>query len=473
MHSLVAALLALAVQAPSPVQGPVQPEPLSPAALDAAAWREHDACVRSERQQRFLAHYLNAPPERRERAAAALVAARPIGASPNWAPGLEALRAVETELSTGSAAERSDLDLLASALDLAIAPGAFHARSEGLGDPLVVRVRRAHPVDVREDFWLELRWLASDGSELPARREPIGMRAVNEQGFEMYVRGPLGPEAPWRLFGVVTRPDRPGEGFALAEVRVDAVSDVRMRLEAALASERPAQPGFARVASLARRLVSTGRRGSASLSGGGLLRTLESWPESGAPTGVPVPLELGWREANGVEHWIWTYGPAREPVRALALLAPDNEAEDHVLAGPLGELWRDYAERTGTQLFALHLPAQPKEVAELLARLGAWIEERPLFALARGEATARLERGFLAGAAPKLAGVALCGPLVARSDPERYGSLRQLVVGPQAAGIVHAQRRGMDGTGIVILDDLALPLQLERWQDELARGDSK
>jgi hypothetical protein len=160
-------------------------------------------------------------------------------------------------------------------------------------------------------------------------------------------------------------------------------------------------------------------------------------------------------------------------VRAVALLAPDNEAEDHVLAGPLGELWRDYAERTGTQLFALHLPAQPKEVAELLARLGAWIEERPLFALARGEATARLERGFLAGAAPKLAGVALCGPLVARSDPERYGSLRQLVVGPQAAGIVHAQRRGMDGTGIVILDDLALPLQLERWQDELARGDSK
>lgn len=445
-------------------QSPAPVEQLSPAVLDAAAWKEHDACVRSERQQRFLAHYLRAKPEARERAAAALIAARPVGASPNWAPGLEALRLVETQLSTGHASERVDLDLLASALDLSVAPGAFHARSDGLGDPLVVRVRRAHPVEVREDFWLELRWLASDGSELPARREPIGFRAVTEQGFEMYVRGPLGPEAPWRLFGVVSRPDRPTEGFALAEVRVDAVADLRVRLEAALARPRSTQPGFGRVATLARRLVSTGRRGSAALSGGELLSVLEHWPESGAPTGVPVPLELGWREASGVEHWIWTYGPASEPRRALAILSPDSEAEDHVLAGAIGALWRDYAERTGTQLFALHLPAQPREVAELLARLGQWLEERPLHALARGEATARLERGFQAGEAPKLAGVVLCGPLVARSDPARYGSVPQLVVGPQAAAATHPRRSGVEASGVVILDDLSLPEHVEAWQ---------
>jgi len=455
--------LAFLAQAAAP-QAPAVSEQLSPAVLDAAAWREHDACVRSERQQRFLAHYLRAKPEERERAAAALIAARPVGASPNWAPGLEALRSVETELSTGHAAERVELDLLASALDLSVAPGAFHARSEGLGDPLVVRVRRAHPVEVREDFWLELRWLASDGSELPARREPIGFRAVNEQGFEMYVRSPLGPEAPWRLFGVVTRPDRPTEGFALAEVRVDAVADLRMRLEAALAKPRSTQPGFGRVAALARRLVSTGRRGSAALSGGELLSALEHWPEGGAPMGIPVPLELGWREANGVEHWIWTYGPASDPRRALAILSPESEAEDHVLAGALGALWRDYAERTGTQLFALHLPAQPKDVAELLARLGQWLEERPLYALARGEATARLERGFLAGEAPKLAGVVLCGPLVARADAARYGSVPQLVVGPQAAAANQPHRSGVEGSGVVILDDLSLPAQVEAWQ---------
>lgn len=471
MHSLALALFALAQLAPQ--QAATAPEQLSPAVLDAAAWKEHDACVRSERQQRFVAHYLRAQPERRERAAAALAAARPVGASPNWAPSLEALRRVETELSTGAVPERAELDQLASALDLSIAPGAFHARSEGLGDPLVVHVRRVHPVDVREDFWLELRWLASDGSELPARREPIGLRAVSEQGFDMYVRGPLGPAAPWRLYGVVARPDRPDEGFALAEVRVDSVQDVRARLEAALARPRASQPGFGRVASLARRLVSTGRRGSAALAGEQLLRTLESWPEAGAPTGVPVPLELGWRETSGVEHWIWTYGPSGEPTRALAICSPESEAEDHVLAGPLGELWRDYAERTGTQLFALHLPAQPKEVAALLARLGEWLEGRPLFALGRGEATARLERAFLAGDAPQLAGVALCGPLVARSDPERYGGLPQLVIGPEAAGVVHALRRGMDASGIVILDDLSLPAQLATWQDELARDGSK
>ncbi len=471
MHSLALALLALAPLASQ--EGTEALEPLSPAVLDAAAWKEHDACVRSERQQRFVAHYLRAQPERRERAAAALAAARPVGASPNWAPSLEALRRVETELSSGAVPERAELDQLASALDLSVAPGAFHARTEGLGDPLVVRVRRVHPVDVREDFWLELRWLASDGSELPARREPIGLRAVNEQGFDMYVRGPLGPAAPWRLFGVVTRPDRPEEGFALAEVRVDSVQDVRARLEAALARPRSSQPGFGRVASLARRLVSTGRRASAALAGEQLLRTLESWPEAGAPTGVPVPLELGWREANGVEHWIWTYGPAGEPTRALAICSPESEAEDHVFAGPLGELWRDYAERTGTQLFALHLPAQPKEAAEVLARLGEWIEDRPLFALARGEATARLERAFLAADAPKLAGVVLCGPLVARSDPERYGGLPQLLVGPQGASVVHALRRGVEAGGIVILDDLTLPAHVDAWQVELTRDGSK
>ena len=83
----------------------------TPAALDAAAWIEHDACVRSERQQRFLSHYVSATPEARAKAAAALEAARPVGASPNWAPGLEALRRVETELSTGAQVERVESGL--------------------------------------------------------------------------------------------------------------------------------------------------------------------------------------------------------------------------------------------------------------------------------------------------------------------------------------------------------------------------
>ncbi|MBM3990689.1 MAG: hypothetical protein FJ298_06735 [Planctomycetes bacterium] len=456
-------LHALALLAFTPPRGFQAREPIeeiAPAVLEAAEWKEHDACVRSERQQRFLAHYLRASSEARARAVAALIDARPVGASPSWAPGLETLRLVETELSSGSAAERVDLDQLASALDLSVAPGAFHARSEGLGDPLVVHVRRAHAVEVREDFWLELRWLASDGSALPARREAVGARAVTEQGFEMYVRGPLGPPAPWRLFGVVTRPDRPTEGFALAEVRVDAVGELGTRLEAAAAKPRSTQPGFGRALTLARRLVTSGRRGSASLSGGELLLALEHWPEKGAPTGVPVPLELGWREANGVEHWIWTYGPSREPRRALAILSPESEAEDHVLA--LG-LWLDFAERTGTQLFALHLPSQPQDVAALLARLRQWVEQRPLYALARGSATVLLERGFLAGEAPALEGVVLCGPLVARSDPERYGNVRQLVVGPQAAGATHPRRLGLEGSGVVILDDLSLPAQVEAW----------
>ncbi len=445
----------------------------TPAALDAAAWIEHDACIRSERQQRFLSHYVSATPEARAKAAAALEAARPVGASPNWAPGLEALRRVETELSTGAQVERVDLDLLAGALDLSVAPGLFHSAHEGLGDPLVVHVRRVQPVEARADFWLELRWLGSDGSELPARREPIAASAVTERGFDMYVRAPLSGPAPWRLYGVATRPDRPEEGFALAEVRVDAVLDARKRLEAALARGIEDQPGYERAAVLARRLAATGRRGSAALSGTELLTTLENWPKTGAPTQVPVPLELGWRDARQVEHWVWTYGPAGEPTRALAILAPESESADNVFAGPLGQLWREYAERTRTQLFALHLPPQPAQVRELLARLGAWIEGRPLFALARGEATARLELGFLGAERPQLAGVALCGPLVARADPARYGDTPQLVVGPEAKAATSASRVGVDASGVVILDDLLLPGAVESWQSTLEARESK
>lgn len=438
-----------------------------PKALDRAAWEQHAACVLSEREQRFVAHYLLAAPDAQAEARASLEGLRPRGASASWAPGLDAMRLVESRLSGGTG-EFPDLDELAGVLDLVALPGVFEARHDGLGDPLTVRVRRLYRFQPKADFTLSLRWRASDGSELPARTEPIGAGAVTEDGFDMYLRAPLSGPGPWRLYGIVTRPDAGEVGFAVPEVRVDAVHELRTRARAALERELEGQPGHRHLRVALDRLLRSGRRLSASLGASELLTGIERWTETGPATGLPVPLELGHVDARGVEHWLWTYGPKEDPVRAVAILSPTAEAVDHVFAGDLGRTWIDFAERTRTQLFALHLPSLPAEVQATITRLKSWVDGRPLVLVARGDGGAKLPP-VAEGAPLPYEGLVLAGPFAARADARSFGSLPRLCIGPGAAALGNdGVARGIEGTGLVLIDDLSLARQTEDWLAESA-----
>ncbi|MCY3003320.1 MAG: hypothetical protein NTV21_16115 [Planctomycetota bacterium] len=441
--------------------------------LDRAAWEQHAACVLSEREQRLVAHYLLATPEAQAEALRSLDGLRPRGASASWAPGLDAMRIVESRLSGGTG-EFPDLDELAGALDLVPLPGVFETHHEGLGDALTIRVRRLYRFQPKADFTLSLRWRASDGSELPARTEPIGAGAVTDEGFDMYVRAPLSGPGPWRLYGVVTRPDAGEIGFAVPEVRVDAVHELRTRARAALAKEIEGQPGHRHLRVALDRLLRSGRRLSASLGAGELLAGIENWAENGPATGMPVPLELVHTDARGVEHWLWTYGPKEEPLRAVAILSPSAEAVDHVFAGDLGRTWIDFAERTRTQLFALHLPSLPQDVQTTITRLKSWVDGRALVLVARGDGGAKLPP-IAEGAPLPYEGLVLCGPFAVRADAKSFGSLPRLCIGPGAAALAgQAHVKGLDGTGLVLIDDLSLARHTEEWlAARAAAGESK
>jgi hypothetical protein len=286
---------------------------------------------------------------------------------------------------------------------------------------------------------------------------------VTDDGFDMYVRAPLSGPGPWRLYGVVTRPDAGEIGFAVPEVRVDAVRELRTRARAALDKEIAGQPGQRHLRVALDRLLRSGRRLSASLGASELLTAIEGWTENGPTTGMPVPVELVHTDARGVEHWLWTYGPKEEPVRAVAILSPSAEAVDHVFAGDLGRTWIDFAERTRTQLFALHLPSAPAEVQATIARLKAWVEGRPLVLVARGDGGAKLP-AIAAGAPLPYEGLVLAGPFAARASAEMFAGLPRLCVGPGAAALGGSgPAKGIEGSGFVLIDDLALARHVEEW----------
>lgn len=471
-RALALAALALCAPPTRAAQATAAPPP-TPRELDQAAWEQHRACVISERLQSFVAHYLRASEEARAGAAAALAAEQP-KAAPGWAPGIDALRRVESRIADASGRAPDDaalaaLDALAGALDLVIVPGAFEATSEGVGDPMTVRVRRLHTLDVGEDFVLSLRWLAPDGSELPARREPVSAAALSAEGFEMYVRAPLTGPGPWRLYGVVGRPSSGELAGALASVRVDAVLDLRARARAALDKQLPNQPGLHHLKVALDRLLRSGRRLSASLAAGDLLRAIEGYGDSGPPTRMPVPLEQVFVDARGVERWLWTYGPAEEPLRALAVLAQSMEPSDHVFAGALGREWLEFAERTRTQLFALHLPNDAARAKETLERLRSWVDDRELYVVARGEATQRLERGVAGLERAALAGLVVCSPVALLADSAALQPFPRLLVGPaDDRAKLSAGATALPASGALLLDDLALPRQVEQWLATLA-----
>lgn len=459
-RALVLASLAVVARA---AQGPAG------SAAERASVEQHRACVVSERMLRFLRHFELSSADQRRLVIAALTAHKPASAGGGWIPPLDVLRRVESLVADSSGAGHDEavvreLDQLAGALDLTAIPGAFECAAEGLGDPITVRVTRLYDADPSGDFVMELHWRARDGSDLRARREAVAASAISESGFEMYVRSPLSTPAPWSLYGLVGRPQSGELAGGIAEIRVDAVADLRARMATVLSKALPDQPGVGHLQACLARLMAQGRRVSAALGAGEMLGALEAWSSDGVPPGIPVPLEPAFRDAQQGEHWVWTFGPSTTPERGIAVLSASFEASDHSFGGIVGERWLECAERTRSQLFAFHLPSDVKAIPALLARIDQWLEHRPLFVVARGETLARLELGLRASEVDVVDGVVISGVFSAIRPSSVLAPRPRLVVAPGAArDVADAAYSGVDGAAFALLNDLELPLHVERW----------
>jgi hypothetical protein len=448
-----------------------------PAAAARSAGLEHARCVASERILDFLAAYATASGERRSAAEAVLARHRPEGAGVATLPKLEAILEATATLAARPAAagdeteaRRADLERIAVALDLAPSPGAVESASEGLGAYVTVRVRPIVPLDVTEAFSLALYWIAPDGGETRARREPVEPGVVGASGFEMYLRAPLSGPGRWRL---VAELERGGVAVRGRPVDVDCVADLGLRIEGVLAPD--AGTGEAR-AYLARALADHVRQGSrtaACLSPGEMLAALESGLERAAAAGTPVPVERAFTDVAGVEHWMWSWKPPGELARAILIASPLAETPDAPLSGALGAAWRAAAERVRAELLATHLPLDAVATRSLLARVRERAGKRELVVVTRGDSLARLQIAMPTGD-PSLADALVASTVIASTSPAHpLAPLPRLVVAPAADRASGPGFEGVAGASFALLNDPALPGLAAAWIERRAAAASK
>lgn len=133
---------------------------------------------------------------------------------------------------------RSIATRLAESIDLQVMPGAFTSGQSERGEHMIVRVLPAYTRAVRgplpAEFQLALVWVAPDGREIRAQREPIGIGAMRLPGFEMYFRAPASPPGTWKLVPEVTIGEEVGRGVG---VPVESVADLWPRFDAIMEAQ--------------------------------------------------------------------------------------------------------------------------------------------------------------------------------------------------------------------------------------------
>lgn len=306
---------------------------------------------------------------------------------------------------------------LVDSVDLVVVPGVFAARDEGRGEPMTVTIEALwdSEVDQRDDEDVEvaLLWIAPDGTELTARQEPAGVRAL-ETGFEMYVRPPESGPGVWSLVLEV----RTSDGVVRSQgVDVECVEDLA-ELRARLAS----------AASVAGRVL---RERLEALTGSGLRRfggsTLASWiaAESGD---VPPPALLVTRDAaTGAAlpaHWVLT--EAEDSTRVVVVLTAGLEHPLDLLTGPSGAAWRAFAAADDRRVVAARSLVVGREVGalqDLVRGLRAGGAEE-VVVVARGDAGRVLPGALARAPLPGLSG------LVLAETPGAYAPVRPEVPVP-------------------------------------------
>ncbi len=426
---------------------------------------EHRAVLQGERVTQFLERLAHADEAAAQAILERLEAARPKGASPHWMPTLDLLRRAEGVIEPavdGADAHWDSLDRLAGALDLVVVPGAFEIVNDGLTEPITVHVSRAWGSDAFEAE-LALEWVDAAGQRSHARREAIAAAAIGPTAFAMYLRAPATAAGRCHLMGQLAR--RPSGPFAarLPAVRVDAIENLRARLEALRQRERIDQPGYRRLEELLSRLLIAGLRGSTALGGGEMLLALERWGIDGPPSSLLVPLELSFEDERGAEHWLWSYSPAREPERAIAFLAHSAESAEQVFAGELGAGWFEFAEQSGTQLLATRLPRSPALAAQGVERLREWTGALELIVVARGDALTALSPSATGAAGPACdAWVALTSIPAASCDLAR-SPRKGLLIAPAPAPSTTETVEWREGARLWFAGEPGLRAQIADW----------
>lgn len=437
LSNALAACLALASLAPAGAQDGV--------ALQES--RRHAATVLEERRERLLALYSDADAEARRRAEGTLERLHSPGAGLVAPPSLRAVDQAARAIAGGLGGW---LQELADSLDLRVLPGAFEARAEGRA-PLVVIVEPLYPTSGVQDVELALFWLAPDGSEQRARREPVAPAAFQPPGFEMFITAPLGPPAAWRLVAEV---ERGGERARGIPVVVEGLADLRRRLDAL--GDPAAGTGAALYREALASLLQRGVRRLCDHPGSALLARLEGQDPDG-----PRPLAVAWRDEDGFEHWVWVLGsPDVAPEELVILLAASHESPEAALVRPA---WAAYARAQRAWVLSTRLP---DAAAPLLEELRRHAVGAPTLVVARGDTVGRLLFGLLGRAELPFDGVVF-STLVNDAPGEILPQVPRLLVAPGGhASLESARAAGpatgarflwLDGAHTPLLNEPALP----------------
>ncbi len=444
--ALSAILGLLAALAPAPAAAQNAP-PASPAQA------RHRAAVRTERTGRFFAACSAAPDAVRAAAGDLLRATLEGRAPPGTRPELLALAQAERVLGGADpAAVRADaLAMFADGLDLQVAPGAFSAHGEGLGEPVTVTVYRLERDPPAPDCELSLDWIAPDGVRTRARTEPFGAQAFRGAGFKMYVRAPRSPPGLWHLQPVVRAGGREVEGVP---VPVECVAQLAPRAARARAAALGAGGGAETALDRLDALLALGLRAPELAGASAWLAALEE------PAAAPA-----WSAPGGGEPFLFGGFEGAEKRGALAFLWSEDDAEELPLAGPVGEAWRALARERGLGLFVLRVRAGEGP------RLRAGLEELERLA---GRAPVLVARGrgafvaslLLPGAAAggevlPLSGLVLLYP--AAGLPRLLPPVPTLVVGPPGGEAPPPGLRFVPGGVFPFLDEPRLPALVGEW----------
>jgi len=453
--SAAGAALLLAAAAAAQNAWPVQPEQ-----------RLHVKVVRAERTARFFQTWTEADDAHRTRATAFLESERSSGAPEGRRPTLETI-AMATRVLRGADPDEvraDELQRFVDSLDLQTSPGAFDHHTEGRGEPITVRFYRLTESVFRKDVTLGLRWIGTDGTELPARTEPIGARHFDTPGGLMYVRSPLSEEgAWWRLVPTVERDGHRAEGVG---IHVQCCSDRRRRelREDGGANGRETSD-----------LLDKGMRAAGPVLGGhpllGAFPTLHAELPPAVHLVDPEALEAHERALSDLRlRWVAggerTGSPPAERGRLVLLfIAPVGECAESLFFGPVGDAWAEFARERDAVLCSVELePKQGAALVELIERWKGDVTAEPadeVIVVARGDAVALLHPA-LSGREVPVDGYVLC--------TERSGPGRALPPAPTllitGAPLADGQRADLTVSldpSPVFLRELTLPERIASW----------
>jgi hypothetical protein len=316
-------------------------------------------------------------------------------------------------------------------------------------------VRCATPPVGLGEIEMRLLWHGPAGELELARSEPATVEVLRA-GFPMYLRPPLSTEGTWWLVPEIAQRGLTARGVG---VRVDCAAVPAPMPEASRAFDALALAGASAT------LRASGARSVVALGAGEIAGVLAGR----APLG-PRPLEVAFEEVDGSPRYLWGWAPPGTPRLAIAIVSADHELADLSLAGAVGERWRGLAERRGAWLFSVNAPAAgaSRTTREVLERTVAAARERglpseaPFVAVARGAAVARLAFEPIGC----LSAVVL-STVVHSEEPERVlDHLPRLLVAPGGAAELPAgagEFTWVDGSPVVLLNELALPGLVEAW----------